>query len=148
MSIKNFLYGCFIFCMSLEYLKFQLFKRHELYLNEPVEYTYVVVNLINLIFYILLCGRCFSKRKRLPKEFMAANLICMWLMVLTNLLVTCSMYIPGKAYKEIAKSVGCKGYNNEEVGSRLNSEEDQLIMLFVSCAFSIERVFRLAAILS
>lgn len=65
-----------------------------------------------------------SKTARLICQVRAANLICMWLMVLSNLLVTITTYIPGKAYKEMAKNVGYKSYNNE-VGGRLNSEESQ-----------------------
>ncbi|GET55483.1 hypothetical protein GLOIN_2v1543894 [Rhizophagus irregularis DAOM 181602=DAOM 197198] len=130
-----------------EYWKIQLFKRRDLYLNKPVEYTYLGINLINLVSYNLLCGYCFTKNKRLIKEFIfatiswlisatvytyftgkelgetpflcssdygysskaarfvcqvrAANLICMWLMFLSNSLVTITMYIPDKIYKGI-----------------------------------------------
>ncbi|PKY42030.1 hypothetical protein RhiirA4_455754 [Rhizophagus irregularis] len=129
-------------CNIKEYWKIQLFKRRDLYLNKPVEYTYLGINLINLVSYNLLCGYCFTKNKRLIKEFMyeflrqfygssaqekpgetpflcssdygysskaarfvcqvrTANLICMWLMFLSNSLVTITMYIPDKIYKGI-----------------------------------------------
>ena len=55
-----------------------------------------------------------SKGARFVCQIRAANLICIWLMFFSTLLVTFSMYIPSETYNEIAKST-CTNKNLENI---------------------------------